>query len=153
MDLTASWVASYGLAGLALMAFLAATLLPLSSEVAVLAALHLGCAPEAVFLWASVGNSAGALSNYLLGRCLTGAALTRLHATRWGPTAVAWAQRYGGWSLAGSCLPLIGDPLMLLSGILRLPYGYVVGLGLGTRVLRYGVLIALTVLAEGELAR
>ncbi len=153
MDLASAWVATYGLAGLALIAFLAATLLPLSSEVAVLAALHLGFAPAAVFLWASVGNSAGALSNYLLGRCLSGPALARLHATRWGPAALTWAQRYGGWSLAGSCLPLIGDPLMLVSGILRLPCGYVVWLGLGTRMLRYGVLIGLVVLASGELSR
>ena len=43
-DLSA-WVAAYGLWGLALAAFLAATLLPLSSEVAVIAALRLGSLP------------------------------------------------------------------------------------------------------------
>lgn len=145
MDLASYWVSMYGLAGLTLIAFLAATLLPLSSEVAVLVALHLGLAPGAVFFWASVGNSAGALSNYLLGRCLTRPTLERLCTTRWGPAAIAWVQRYGGWSLLGSCLPLLGDPLMLGSGIFRLPLGYVFFFGLGTRVLRYSLLIGLVV--------
>ncbi len=61
-----SWVAAYGLWGLALAAFLAATLLPLSSEVAVVAALQFGLPPVDVLLWASVGNCLGAKPGHLL---------------------------------------------------------------------------------------
>ena len=60
-----SWVAAYGLWGVALAAFLAATLLPLSSEVAVVAALQVGLPPVAVLLWGSVGNCLGAMATLL----------------------------------------------------------------------------------------
>lgn len=139
LDWTA-WVTSYGLWGLTVVAFLAATLLPFSSEVAVVAALQVGLPVADVLLWASLGNSLGALSNYLLGRLLTQAMLRRLARQSWGPMAIAWARRYGGWSLAASWMPLLGDPLMLVSGVLRFPILYVILLGLGTRVARYVLL-------------
>lgn len=136
-------VAAYGLWGLALAAFLAATLLPFSSEVAVVAALQLGLPPAHILLWAAVGNCLGALTNYWLGRLCTAPVLARVQRERWGRRAWAWAERYGGWSLAASCLPLVGDPLMLVAGILRSHIGYIVLLGLGTRVARYILLIGL----------
>ena len=136
-----AWVTTYGLWGLAVIAFLAATLLPFSSEIAVVAALQLGLPTAAVLLWASLGNSLGALSNYGLGRLLSQATRLRLEQHAWGQTAYTWARRYGGWSLAGSWLPVLGDPLMLVSGVLRLPLPYVIVLGLGTRVARYMLLV------------
>jgi membrane protein YqaA with SNARE-associated domain len=137
-----AWVSTYGLFGLAVMAFLAATLVPFSSEIAVVAALQFGFPAPKVLLWASLGNSLGALSNYGLGRLLTPATLLRLEQQAWGQAAYTWAQRYGGWSLAASWMPLLGDPLMLLSGVLRLPLPYVIFLGLGTRVARYALLVS-----------
>jgi len=136
-------VAVYGLWGLALAAFLAATLLPFSSEVAVVAALHVGLPPMHILLWASVGNCLGAMTNYWLGLLCTRPVLLRVQCERWGRQAWTWAARYGGWSLAASCLPLIGDPIMLVGGILRFPLGYVVLLGLGTRVMRYVLILGL----------
>lgn len=143
LDVSA-WVGLYGLWGLALAAFLAATLLPLSSEVAVIAALQLHFAPLDVLCWASFGNCLGALSNYVLGRCFTQSLAQRVQHERWGLQAWRWARRYGGWSLATSCLPLVGDPIMLVGGLLRFPLGYVVGLGLGTRVARYVLIIGVS---------
>jgi membrane protein YqaA with SNARE-associated domain len=138
-----SWVAAYGLWGLALAAFLAATLLPLSSEVAVIAALRLGLPPVDILLWASMGNCLGAMTNYWLGLLCTRPVLARVQRERWGRRAWAWAERYGGWSLATSCLPYIGDPIMLIGGVLHFHLGYVLLLGLGTRVARYVLLIGL----------
>jgi membrane protein YqaA with SNARE-associated domain len=138
------WVESYGLGGLTLIAFLAATLLPLSSEIAVVAALQLGLPPASVLLCAALGNSAGAMTNYAMGWWLTPTVRRRLQQTYWGRTAWAWAVRYGGWSLAASCLPLIGDPIMLVGGVLRYQVRYVVWLGLGTRIARYILLVLLT---------
>ncbi len=138
-----SWVTAYGLWGLTLEAFLAATLLPLSSEVAVVAALQLGLPPVQVLLWASVGNCLGAIMNYWLGLLCTKPVLARVQRERWGRQAWAWAERYGGWSLATSCLPFIGDPIMLFGGVLRFHLSYIILLGLGTRVARYGLIIGL----------
>lgn len=138
-----TWIAEYGLFGLMGFAFLAATFVPISSEVAVLAALQVGFSPGSVLLFATVGNCLGAMTNVAVGRAFSATTLIRLRRRSWGRQAVAWAQSYGGWSLAGSWLPLVGDPLMLMSGILRLPAVYIVVLGLGTRVLRYVVFISL----------
>ena len=137
------WVAAYGLWGLTLVTFLAATLLPFASEVAVVTALQLGLAPLDILLWASVGNCLGAMTNYWLGLLCTRPVLVRIQRERWGRQAWAWAERYGGWCLAASCLPGIGDPIMLIGGVLHVQLRYVLLLGLGTRVVRYLLLIGL----------
>ena len=124
-------------------AFLAATLLPVSSELAVAGAVASGLDPLGVFVAASLGNCLGALSDYALGRLLAGPVEARLQGDRWGRRALAWAQRYGRYSLLGSWLPLLGDPILLAAGVLRLSPTWVVGAGLGTRVLRYALVIGL----------
>ena len=117
-----SWL-SY--AGLALSACIAATLLPMQSEAALVALLTLK--PGAVISLvavASVGNVVGSQINWWLG--------TQLHRwqhRRWFPAtteqlerAQRWYQRYGRWSLLLSWMPLIGDPLTLVAGVLREPF-------------------------------
>lgn len=111
--------AGYG--GLFVTAFLAATLLPLSSE-AVLAALATadGFDAAALVAVATVGNVLGAMVNWLLGRyCL------RWRDRRWFPidldrldAASRWFRRYGVWSLLFAWLPVIGDPLTFVAGVL-----------------------------------
>ena len=130
-----------GLIGLGVTAALAATVLPFSSEAAVVAALAAGWPPGGVWLAASVGNCVGALSTWALGWWIGKAALPRLVASRGGRAALRWAERLGPWAMAGSWLPVVGDPLMLAGGLFRLPLWAVVGLGLGTRVARYGAVI------------
>lgn len=108
-----------------LSAFGAATLLPLQSE-AVLAGLLLR-QPEALLtllLVATVGNVLGSIVNWLLGR-----ALERFQQHRWFPFSDAQLaraqqryQRWGQWSLLLSWMPVIGDPLTLIAGILREPF-------------------------------
>lgn len=110
------------LSGVFFSAFLAATILPFSSE-AVLAAFYTAGGGDAVSLWgvASVGNILGAVVNWGLGRYL-------LHwqGRRWFPfsqnqlrRAEGWFSRYGVWSLLLAWVPLIGDPLTFAAGILR----------------------------------
>jgi membrane protein YqaA with SNARE-associated domain len=83
------------------------------------------------------------MTNYWLGLLCTKPVVARVQRERWGRQAWAWAERYGGWSLATSCLPYIGDPIMLIGGVLHLHLGYVLLLGLGTRIARYVLLIGL----------
>jgi len=105
-----------------LSAFLAATILPFSSEI-VLSALYGAGGGEAVILWlvASTGNVLGALVNWGLGRYA-------LHwqDRKWFPfkadqlqRADAWFQRYGVWTLLLAWVPVVGDPLTFVAGFLR----------------------------------
>lgn len=112
--------------GLFFAAFGAATLLPLQSE-AVLVGLLLSdhywlCW---LLLVATLGNVLGSLVNWWLGR-----RVERFHDRRWFPLspasldkARAHYQRYGHWSLLFSWLPIIGDPLTLVAGVMREPLG------------------------------
>lgn len=135
------WVVEYGVWGLGLAAFLGATLVPVSSEVAVVAALKMGMPAWQVLVSASLGNALGASLNYGLGWVLGARIREKLGASRGGRRALYWSERYGGWSLAGSWLPVVGDPLCLAAGLLRIDLFFFVTLGIGTRVARYAVLV------------
>lgn len=124
-----------GYAGLFLTAFLAATLVPMSSE-ALLAALTGAGGLDAALLFAlaTLGNTLGAAVNWALGRfCL------HWRDRRWFPFAAeqidragARFRRFGLWSLLLAWVPVVGDPLTFAAGVFRvrlLPFLVLVGLG------------------------
>lgn len=139
------WVAEYGLLGLFLVTFAGATLLPLSTEIFVVAALELSFSPMSVFVVASLGNGMGATVNYLIGWLFSDRVRVRMGKSQGGRKALEWGDQWGARSLLGSWLPVIGDPLCLGAGLLRIRVVYFMLLGVGTRVIRYAVLIALYV--------
>lgn len=108
--------------GLFLSAFVAATILPAQSETVLTGLILLDRVPVGVLVAvASVGNVAGSVLNWGLGR-----AIERYRDRRWFPVkpamlgrATGWYHRYGRWSLLLSWVPIIGDPLTLVAGVLR----------------------------------
>ena len=133
--------------GLFMAAFAAATLLPAQSE-AVLVGLLLGghFSVAALLAVATLGNVLGSLVNWLLGR-----SIERLRHKRWFPASVQQLEkaqrsyhRYGRWSLLLSWVPIIGDPLTLVAGMLREPLWSFLLLVTLAKGMRYLVLAALT---------
>lgn len=113
-----------GLWGLFLSSFLAATILPFSSE-AVLGAMALGSwSSGSLLLVASLGNTLGGLTNYAIGRWIPEEKLVRklrfdpAKATRWR----GMVQRYGAWAALLSWLPVVGDPIAIALGLFRAPF-------------------------------
>jgi len=113
-------VAAY--AGLFLVALAAATIFPAQSEL-LLASLHASGRYDdgLLILVATAGNVAGSATNWALGRYLM-----HFQDRRWFPVsrslverATRWYQRFGVWSLLLAWVPVIGDPLTLVAGILR----------------------------------
>lgn len=108
--------------GLFLSALGAASLLPLQSEGVLVALLLGGAYPAwALVLVASLGNVLGSLLNWWLGRYIE-----HYHDKPWFPVspqrlqqAQHWYARYGRWSLLLSWVPVIGDPLTLVAGVMR----------------------------------
>ncbi|ANM05504.1 SNARE associated domain-containing protein [Rhizobium phaseoli] len=99
----------------------AATIMPMQSE-AVLVGLVVSekFSTFWLILVASLGNVLGAFANWLLGR-----GIERFRDPPWFPIkpaalerAQAWYQRFGKWSLLGSWLPVVGDPITLVAGVL-----------------------------------
>lgn len=118
--------------------FLAATILPFYSEVLLFALLRDGGDPWALVAVATLGNTLGAVVNWVLGLYIL-----RFQDKRWFyfsqkqiSKAQAWFQRYGVWTLLLAWLPIGGDPLTLIAGIMRVkivPFLLLVGLGKGLR--------------------
>lgn len=112
------------LAGLFLAAFLAATLLPFSSEAVLAGVLWQGGQPWWVpWLVATAGNVLGSWSNWLLGRYFS------QRVVGWGPfqplviaRAAERFNRYGHWSLLLAWLPVVGDPLTFVAGLFGVPW-------------------------------
>ena len=102
-------------------AFLAATFLPFYSEVVLFALLREGGNPILLVLVATVGNTLGAVVNWVMGRYLL-----HFQDRRWFyfsraqiEKAQCWFQRYGFWSLLLAWAPVGGDALTLIAGIMK----------------------------------
>ncbi len=129
-------------------ALLAATLLPAQSELVLVGLLLAGAQPPwLLILVATTGNVLGAAVNWGLGR-----ALDRLHDRPWFPVkqpalerAQRFYHRYGRWSLLLSWMPVIGDPLTVVAGLLREPLRSFLAIVTLAKLGRYLVLAALTV--------
>lgn len=130
-----------------LSAFGAATLLPLQSEAVLVALLLAGQHPLwALLLVATLGNVLGSWVNWLLGR-----SIQHYRERRWFPVSPArlqqaqdWYARYGRWSLLLSWMPVIGDPLTLVAGVMRERLWVFLAIVTLAKASRYAVLAALT---------
>jgi membrane protein YqaA with SNARE-associated domain len=107
-----------------LSAFGAATILPLSSEIAFIGLLEEGYDPIWVWLVATAGNSLGAAVNWILGRVLTRFETRRRFPFKPGSLhrSQAWFQKYGVWSLLFAWLPIVGDALTFVAGVMRVRF-------------------------------
>ena len=112
-------VAVWGGPGLFVAAFVGATLVPISSEAAFVAALATGLPVPSALAWATAGNSLGCALNYGLGWWGRARVEPRLARSRTGRAALRWTERFGGAALALSWLPVLGDPLTLAAGVAR----------------------------------
>ena len=136
-----------GYLGLFFAAFGAATLLPLQSEAVLVGLLVSGH----YSLWlllavATLGNVLGSVMNWWLGRWVE-----HFKGRRWFPVndkqlekARHHYERWGHWTLLLSWVPIIGDPLTLVAGVMREPLWRFLLLVTVAKALRYGVLAAVT---------
>jgi membrane protein YqaA with SNARE-associated domain len=132
--------------GLFVSAFLAATILPLSSEVVLGALLLKGLSPTALVMIATVGNVLGSLTNYALGYWASLGVIKKW--LNLSENAFFRAEqrfkKYGMLSLCFAWVPVIGDPLTVISGILRISLFWFVLLVTIGKLVRYVVVSYLT---------
>ena len=135
--------------GLFFSALVAATILPMQSETVLVGLLATSTYRASILIIvATIGNVLGSVINWYLGRYLL-----RFKQRRWFPSsghqlerAQNWYRRYGRWSLLGSWLPVIGDPLTVVAGVMReplIPFLLLVTIAKGTR---YLLLAAITLI-------
>ena len=108
-----------------LISFLAATIFPISSELALVSLLKSGNYSSYLLVsTSSLGNILGSVFNWLLGFHLL-----KYINKKWFPfkqdqinVASKRFSKFGIWSLLFSWLPVVGDPLTLIAGILRINF-------------------------------
>ncbi|AKH70300.1 putative membrane protein [Spongiibacter sp. IMCC21906] len=123
--------------------FGAATILPFYSEILLVSQLRSGLDPFWLWFFASLGNTLGAGVNWWLGE-----RLVQYSDRRWFPArqsdllrAQNWFNRYGQWTLLMTWLPVGGDALTVIGGMMRVPalqFFLLVGIG---KSARYALLI------------
>jgi len=131
--------------GLFVSAFLAATLVPAYSEILFAGLLAAGHDPLALWLWASAGNTLGSVVNWCLGRYLL-----HFEDRRWFPfrsknlaVAQRWFQKYGVWALLMAWLPVGGDALTFVAGVMRVRFAVFFTLTAIGKSARYAILLGL----------
>jgi membrane protein YqaA with SNARE-associated domain len=122
-------------------AFGAATLLPGGSEALYLYDLQAGFTPWAVWSVATAGNTLGSVVNYYLGSEGEAFLERRGYADA---EKIASAKRkfdrYGGWALMLSWMPVIGDPLTFVAGALRYRFARFLMIVAAAKGIRYAVI-------------
>ena len=123
--------------------FIAATLFPASSEALLLSLLAQGYNPVGLFIAATAGNTLGSCVNWYLGL-----KLLQFQHKRWFPVsapALERAQRqfnrFGNWSLLFAWLPVVGDPLTFVAGVMKMRFALFLPLVLLGKACRYALLI------------
>lgn len=111
----------WGYMGMALSAFLAASILPFSSEAVMVGLLAAGLDMWALVAWGTVGNVLGSLFNYGIGRLGKMEWIEKYLHTK--PEDLDRARRFmggrGAWMGLFSCIPVIGDVITIVLGLMR----------------------------------
>lgn len=136
-----SWV-ELGYLGLFVSAFLAATILPASSEVVLSALLLQNLSPIVLVAIATFGNVLGSLTNYAIGYWLGKPAIQRFTKTTDSEfeKAISGFNKYGLVSLCFAWVPIVGDPLTVVAGVIRVRLLWFVCLVTLGKLARYAVL-------------
>ncbi|MFE8072360.1 YqaA family protein [Marinobacteraceae bacterium S3BR75-40.1] len=119
-------------------AFAAATILPFYSEVVFASMIYQGFDPWGLWVVATLGNTLGANVNWVIGRYLL-----HYQDRRWFPVkpeqltrAQEKFQKFGSWTLLMAWLPIGGDALTFVAGIMRVNvflFTLLVAIGKGAR--------------------
>lgn len=153
MGMLESVLLSHGYAGLFLASFLASTILPMGSEALVILLITRNFNIFYVVMVASIGNYLGACTSYYIG--IAG----RMHVIRryfrGTPAqldrAERWFEKYGSWSLLFTWLPVFGDALPVVAGMVGLRFMIFSFFVFTGKFLRYAGLVYLVYAGKGLL--
>lgn len=140
-----SVLVDWGYIGMFVCAFLAATILPFSSEVVLTALYSSGFSAGLLLVAASSGNVLGALVNYFLGLKYGKVIATKVLrvSDRSFTRASILFTRWGKWSLLLCWVPIIGDPITLVAGVLRSNLLFFICIVTVAKTARYAALLSL----------
>ena len=101
----------------------------------------MGMSHKDALLFASIGNCLAVLFNYILGYFLYQLMHERIQGSKVGKKAYALSHKYGYAALILSPLPVIGDPITIASGLIRLNVFVFVLITFSLRIFRYWLIL------------
>ena len=125
--------------------FISATLFPMGSEALLVYDILEGHNLVLLLFFATLGNTLGSCLNYYFG--LKGEEYLetkRIVSKNSLEKAKNFFDKYGAWSLLISWVPIIGDPITFIAGVLKYNFKYFIILVLFAKFSRYAVLAYLT---------
>ena len=129
----------YGFWALLVISFVAATIVPLSSEVAMIASIVFGLNWIEAVAACSIGNCFAVSLNYGMGALIGKPLIPRLERSKGGRKAKNWVQKYGLYSLWLSWTPIFGDPITIAAGVFKLNLLKYILIVFSLRIFRYAI--------------
>jgi membrane protein YqaA with SNARE-associated domain len=129
-----------GYLSLFIISFLAATILPFSSELMLASMLSIENYNRILLItFSSLGNILGSVFNWVLGFYFI-----KLQDKKWFPfhknqisKSSLWFEKYGKWSLLFAWVPIIGDPITFVAGTMKTEFFiFLILVGIG-KISRY----------------
>jgi membrane protein YqaA with SNARE-associated domain len=129
----------YGFWALLVISFIAATIFPLSSEIAMIASIAFGLYWVEAVIACSIGNCLAVSFNYGLGVVIGKPMIPRLERSKGGRKALGWVKKYGIYSLWLSWTPIFGDPITIAAGVFKFKLLSYILIVFSLRIFRYAI--------------
>lgn len=142
-DLIIEFLKDYGYLGMGIMAFLAGTVVPITSEVLLVFFLGIGLNAVGLTLAATIGNTLGGVTCFMIGYLTTKEKVQKFFKVpdRRMKRADMLIQKYGYWTAAFSFLPILGEVFLLSLGIMRVNRFKVISLMALGKLFRYSLVV------------
>lgn len=134
----------YGYWGMGMLSFLSGSIVPIASEVLLLFFLGLGMNAVLLTVVATIGNTIGGITCFMLGYLADMGTVSRLFRIpeKKMKRADRLIQKYGYWSAALSFLPAIGEVILVALGIMRVNKYKVIAVMTIGKFARYAFVVA-----------
>lgn len=134
----------YGYWGMGILSFLSGSIVPIASEVLLVFFLNLGLNAVSLTLVATLGNTLGGITCFMIGYLTNKATVQKLFriSDRRMKRADLMIQKYGFWTAALSFVPVIGEALLVALGIMRVDKYKVMSVMAIGKFVRYVLIVA-----------
>lgn len=142
-ELIIEFLKDYGYLGMGILAFLAGTVVPITSEVLLVFFLGIGLNAVGLTLAATIGNTLGGITCFMIGYLTTKEKVQKFFKIpdRRMKRADMLIQKYGYWTAAFSFLPVLGEVFLLSLGIMRVNRFKVISLMVLGKLFRYSLVV------------
>ena len=144
VDTLVEFFKDYGFWGMGVLAFLSGSVVPIASEALLLLFLGLGLNAVGITLVATLGNTLGGITCFMLGTLASKEWLLRFFKIpeKRMKRADRMIQKYGYWTAAISFVPALGEALLIMLGVMRVNKTKVIIVMALGKLIRYGLITA-----------